>query len=269
VAADEDGPRMTDAVEQAGGFTPDSYYEYLCNKAIVTKVQDNIKNQAAVSDEDVKKWYDESLAAQQKDMDADPTLFSTNMNSNLICAYVPEDTVAVKQVLIKYKDTDLQEVAQKLYTDGKKEEAMKLLQGEIASLMPTAQDIQSKLNTGGNIDDLIKQYGEDPGMTSGTSATLGYLVGASTKNYVQEFTDAALKLKNAGEISAPFATYYGVHVMQVVKVYTKGVIPFDQLKDQIKTALLPSKQDEKLSETEKQWLGEAKVTYDRARLTNA
>lgn len=259
--------RYQESIDQSG-FTTDSYYEYLCNQALVTKVQDYIKNEASVSDEDVKKWYDDTLATQQKDMDADPTKFASNMNSNLICTYVPEDTVAVKQVLLKYKDSDLQQVAQKLYTDGKTDEAMKLLQGEIAALMPTATDIETKLNAGKSIDDLIKEYGEDPGMTSGTSATIGYLVGASTKDYVKEFTDEALKLKNVGEVSAPFTTYYGVHVMQAIKVYTKGVVPFDSLKDQIKTALLPSVQDAKLSDTTKQWLGEAKVTYDRGRLTN-
>lgn len=259
--------RYQTAMDESG-FTPDTYYEYLCNQALVTKVQDYIKNEASVSDEDVRKWYDDTLAAQQKEMDEDPTVFSTDMNSNLICTYVPEDTVAVKQVLVKYKDADLQEVAQKLYTDGKIDEAMKLLQGEIASLTPTLKDIQSRIKAGENIDDLIKEYGEDTGMTSGTSATIGYLVGASTTDYVKEFTDAALKLKNVGDVSDPFATYYGVHVMQVIKVYNKGVVPFEDLADQIKTALLPTKQNEKLADTTKQWLGEAKVTYDRGRLTN-
>jgi parvulin-like peptidyl-prolyl isomerase len=259
--------KYQEALEKSG-FTADTYYEYLCNQAIVEKVKEHIKNEASVSDEDVKKWYDDTLAVQQEEMEEDPTVFSTKMNSNLICTYVPEDTIAVKQVLVKYKDTDLQEVAQKLYTDGKTEEAMELLEGEIASLMPTMNEIQQKLNSGESIDALIEEYNEDPGMTSGTSATIGYLVGASTTSYVKEFTDAALKLKSVGEVSAPFATYYGVHVMQVIKVYNKGVVPFDDIKDQIKTALLPSKQDEKLAETTKQWLGEAKVTYDRGRLTN-
>ena len=259
--------KYQEAMEKSG-FTSDTYYEYLCNQAIVEKVKEQIKNEASVSDEDVKKWYDDTLAAQQKEMEENPTAFSTNMNSNLICTYVPEDTIAVKQVLVKFKDTDLQEVAQKLYTDGKTAEAMELLEGEIASLMPTMSDIQQRLNSGENIDALIKEYNEDPGMTSGTSATIGYLVGASTTGYVQEFTDAALKLKSIGEVSAPFASYYGLHVLQVIKVYNKGVVPFDDIKDQIKTALLPSKQEEKLANTAKQWLGEAKVTYDRGRLTN-
>lgn len=249
-------------------YTPDSLYEYLCDQQLAIKVKDYIDGLATVSDEDVKKWYDDSVAAQQTAMDADPTKFATDMNNNLICAYVPEDTIAVKQILVKYKDQDLAETAKQLYTDGKKEEAMTLLKGQIDALMPTMQDIQQRLNSGEKIDTLIAEYGEDPGMTSGTSAVIGYLVGASTKTYLSEFSEAALKLTAVGQVSDPVATYYGLHVLQTIKVYSKGTVPFDEIKDAIKAALLPSKQQEKYDETIAQWKSEAAISYDRGRLYN-
>lgn len=249
-------------------YSPDTYFEYLCNKALAVKVADHIKGLAEVSEDEAKKWYDDSLAAQQKAMDEDPTLFAANMGKNLICTYVPEDTIAVKHVLIEYKDKDLSEVAAQLYQDGKKQEAMKLLKGEIEALMPAMQDIKGRLQAGESIDDIIAELGEDPGMASGTSAAIGYLVGESTATYLEEFKNAALKLGGAGQISDPVATYYGLHVLQNVNVYNKGVIPFEDIKENIKAALMPGKQQIKYDETVKQWQGEAGITYERNRLSN-
>lgn len=249
-------------------YTPDTYYDSLCRQQLITKVMDHIYGLAEVTDEDVSAWYNESVTAQQTEMDADPTAFATNMNNNRICVYVPEDTVAVKQVLVTYKDQDIAEVARQLYSDGKTEEAMKLLKGQIDELMPAMRDIQQRLKNGESVDSLIAEFGEDPGMTSGMAATLGYLVGESTTTYLTEFKDAALKLTAVGSVSDPVPTYYGLHVLQAVKVYKKGVVPFDELKDAIKTALLPTKQEQKYSETIEQWKNESKVTYDKGRLYN-
>jgi parvulin-like peptidyl-prolyl isomerase len=249
-------------------FNPDTYYDYLCKQKLVEKVKEHIKGLAEVTDEDVSTWYNESVTAQQAEMDADPAQFATKMNGNKICVYVPEDTVAVKHVLITFKDQDLAEVAKQLYTDGETDKAMELLKGQIDELMPTMPDIQQRLENGESIDSLIDEFGEDPGMTSGTTATLGYLVGPSTTSYVKEFSDAALKLTAVGDVSDPVATYYGLHVLQVIKIYKKGVVPFDDIKDAIKTALLPTKQQQKFDELVEQWKSESKITYDKGRLNN-
>ncbi len=249
-------------------FTPDSYYDYLCKQQLVSKVLDRINEIAEVTDEDVKNWYNESVTAQQTAMEETPSLFVTNMNNNQICVYVPEDTVAVKQVLVTYKDKDLAETAKQSYANGKTEEAMKLLEGQIAELMPQMRDIQQRLKNGESIDALIAEYNEDPGMTSGTAATIGYLVGPSTTTFLEDFTKAAQGLTVVGQVSEPVATYYGVHVLQAIKIYKEGIIPFDELKDSIKTALLPTKQQQKYDEFIEKWKKESNITYDKGRLNN-
>ena len=57
-------------------------------------------------------------------------------------------------------------------------------------------------------------------------------------------------------------------MLQTIKVYKKGVVPFDEIKDAIKTALLPTKQQEKYDELIEQWKNESKIGYDKARLYN-
>jgi hypothetical protein len=55
-------------------FNPDTYYDYLCKQKLVAKVMEYINGIATVTDEDVKKWYDESVTAQQTAMDAATSL---------------------------------------------------------------------------------------------------------------------------------------------------------------------------------------------------
>jgi parvulin-like peptidyl-prolyl isomerase len=253
----------------AMGFTADDYYNFLNDQKLLSKVDDYTHQFAEVTDDDVTKWYNDTLAQQKKDMDSTPSVFATDVYGSYIITYIPEDTIAVKQVLLTYADTNLSAVATQLYSDEDTKEAMAILKPQIDELTIKAQDIVQQLKNGTSIDDLIAKYGEDPDMASGgTRATTGYLVGSSTINYLDEFKNAAIQLKNVGDVSDPVVTYYGLHVLQAIKVYKKGEVSFDSLKDQIKAALLPTKQTAKQTELEDQWKSEAKITYDKGRMFN-
>ncbi|MGI5848650.1 MAG: SurA N-terminal domain-containing protein [Christensenellales bacterium] len=248
------------------GYTTETYPEFLNNQTLISKVGEYIRGLAEVTDAQVKNWYDQTLVLQQERMDGETSAFSSTVTGKQIYTYVPRDTVAVKQVFLAFDDTDLVEGAQTLYGDGHGDEAMALLQSEIDALMPTALEIHQRLLDGENIDDLIAEYGEDESMTTEPKATYGYFVESRTVANEPEFNKAALAMTNVGEISEPFATRTGVHILQCVNIYKQGVVPFDDLKDKIKQALLPSRQNEYYNETTQKWLDEADVVYYRDRL---
>jgi len=243
------------------GFTADEYYEYLNEQDLVTKMKDWISDQAVVTDEAARAWYNSMLEQQKASTEEDVSIFEGYIQENNIITYVPEDTVAVKQVFFKFTDQELVEEAQALYSNDQKEMAFKLLQPQIDKLMPKAQEAYDRLMAGENIDDLIEEMGEDPGMASGVTKTYGYLVSESTSTYVEEFCDAALQLFDVGAVSQPTVSYMGIHVLQSIKVYSAGEVPFEQLIDQIKTALLPDAQDAKYNELTELWLSEADIKY--------
>jgi ABC-type proline/glycine betaine transport system substrate-binding protein len=64
-----------------------------------------------------------------------------------------------------------------------------------------------------------------------------------------------------GSVSEPTVSYMGIHVLKSIAFYPAGEVPFDQIKDKIKTALLSDAQDAKYTEITQQWLSEANVTY--------
>ena len=259
--------RYNETLEEAG-YTEESYYENLCDQAVLEKVVEYIYGLAEVTDEDVQDWYDQTLALQQEEMDEDGAAFADYVYNGLIYTYVPEDTIAVKQVYLAFADEDLVEEAKTLYNNGDIELAFELLEPQTAELMGTAQDIQQRLIDGEDIDTLIEEYGEDPGMTEEPHSEVGYLVESRTENYVDEFSEAALGLTSVRDVSDPAVSYMGIHVLQCIKIYEQGVIAYEDIYEDIKEALLPSAEEDKYEEMTEQWLDEAKVVYHIDRLAN-
>jgi hypothetical protein len=246
-------------------YTPETYYDYLCEQALNAKVEEYIDGLATVTDEDTQSWYDETLAMQQEEMDADAQAFADIINSGYIYTYVPEDTVAVKQILLAFDD-DLKEQAQALYDADDIDGMMALVQDVVDEVEPTALDLKQQLEDGADIDALIEEYNDDPGMTTTPGSEVGYLVESRTSTYIPAFSEAALGLMTVGDVSEPVVTYNGVHILQSIKVYKKGVVSYEDLHDDIKKALLPTKQEEKYNEITQQWLDEADIVYHYDRL---
>ena len=257
--------RYQEAIEMFP-YTPETYYDYLCEQALNMKVEEYIDGLATVTDEDTQGWYDETLAMQQEEMDADAQAFADVINSGYIYTYVPEDTVAVKQILLAFDD-DLKAQAQALYDEDDIDGMMALVQDAVDELEPTALDLKQQLEDGADIDALIEEYNDDPGMTTTPGSKVGYLVESRTSTYIPAFSEAALALMTVGAVSEPIVTYNGVHILQSIKVYKKGVVSYEDLHDDIKEALLPTKQEEKYNEITQQWLDEADIVYHYDRLT--
>ncbi len=244
------------------GYTPDTYYDYLNNNDLIAKVKEWIDAQATVTDEAALEWYNGMVEQQKAASEEDPAAFETYVHDNNIVTYVPAETVAVKQVFFKFKDADLVEEAKALYENDQKDMAIALLQPQIDELMPLAQEARQRLLGGESIDDLIaERNGDDPGMDADPGKTFGYLVEERTTSYVDVFVQAALGLFDVGAVSEPTVSYMGIHVLQSINVYHEGQVAFEDIKEKIKTALLPDAQDKKYDEMTKQWLAEAKVTY--------
>lgn len=86
--------------------------------------------------------------------------------------------------------------------------------------------IYQLIKAGGNFEELAKEFSEDPGSAK-RGGDLGYF---GRGRMVPEFENAAFSLAN-GEVSEPFETSYGYHIVQ--KVDQKPVMPFKDVKANI------------------------------------
>ncbi len=135
-----------------------------------------------------------------------------------------------------------------------------------AAIQPKVDEIEAKLAAGTDFDALLTEYGEDTGMQSEPAKSNGYPVCAGDTNYVDDFTTNAMSLVKIGDVSTPFRTEYGIHIVKYVSDITEGAVPLADVKDATKAELLSTKQDDLYTSTVKQWVTDANAKIYKDRL---
>jgi len=118
----------------------------------------------------------------------------------------------------------------------------------LASVEATTTEIYDKIAQGADFDELITQYAvdasgnpTDQGMVSGSYPN-GYEVALSSSSYVPEFVEAAFSVDAVGDVSAPYISSYGVHIVKYMSDVPAGPVALtDALKESIRSDLLSTK----------------------------
>jgi len=101
-----------------------------------------------------------------------------------------------------------------------------------------ANDVLAQLKAGGNFEELAKKLSTD-----GAAAKGGDLGWFSKGSMIPEFEKVAFGMKE-GDMSGVVKTKFGYHVIKLTGKRAAGMRTFEEVKDQIKTAILPGKQQE-------------------------
>lgn len=117
-----------------------------------------------------------------------------------------------------------------------------------------AKDILAKLKSGGNFEELAKKSSVDSSAAKG--GDLGWFGKGSM---VPAFEKAALALKE-GQISDVVKSDFGYHIIKLTGKRTAGARSFEEVKDQIKAAILPTKQQEIFQKIKEDLKKSAKIT---------
>ena len=88
------------------------------------------------------------------------------------------------------------------------------------------REAYQKLQEGVSFEDVVYEYTEDPG----TRDTDGKMRWISTGRIVKEYEDVAFSL-NEGEISEPFKTPFGWHIVKVIE--KRGLKPYEEMQKDI------------------------------------
>jgi peptidyl-prolyl cis-trans isomerase C len=117
-----------------------------------------------------------------------------------------------------------------------------------------AKEVQAQLKAGGNFEDLAKKSSVDSSSAKG--GDLGWF---GKGNMVPAFEKAALALKE-GQISDIVKSDFGFHIIKLTGKRAAGIRPFDEVKEQIKGAILPAKQQEVFQKIKEDLKKTAKIT---------
>lgn len=139
----------------------------------------------------------------------------------------------------------------------------------LASLADKIDEINQKIAEGADFDELIATYGvkadgtpSDAGMASEPYKTSGYEVASMSTNYVPEFVEAAFSVNAVGDVSAPFLSDYGVHIVKYIADVPEGPIAMtDAQREAKRTSLLESKKNELYAAKMEEWMTQSTIEY--------
>ena len=281
---------------EAEGFTEESYKASCVEEAGYNKLMDDIVKDVTVSDEDVQAEFDSLVEADKEKYEGHVDQYENDQYMNRMYAaygytdyitpqyYVPSGYRGVSHILLDVDDTLMETYTNLLATYEEQqdqieageevtEELVTLEQVEAAkqaiidSVQPTIDEINQKLADGVSFDELIQEYGTDPGMQDAATRAEGYPVHMDSTNWDAAFTAGAFTMEKIGDISEPVVGSYGVHILQYVRDVPSGAVELDtDLKESLRAELLSSKQQETFNAAITKWMDEATVVYTDAGL---
>ncbi len=126
-----------------------------------------------------------------------------------------------------------------------------------------AKEVLAKLKAGGNFEELAKKSSVDSSAAKG--GDLGWFGKGSM---VPAFEKAALALKD-GQISDVVKSDFGFHIIKLTGKRAAGIRPFDEVKEQIKGAIMPTKQQEVFQKIKEDLKKTAKISIKEDVLNGA
>ena len=117
-----------------------------------------------------------------------------------------------------------------------------------------AKDILAKIKAGGNFEELAKKNSVDSSAAKG--GDLGWFGKGSM---VPVFEKAALALKE-GQVSDVVKSDFGFHIIKLTGKRPAGIRPLEEVKDQIKGAIMPTKQQEVFQKIKEELKKNAKIS---------
>jgi parvulin-like peptidyl-prolyl isomerase len=226
---------------KAFGNDQESLIALFKKEELYVRVQDYIFKDIDVSEEEVKAFYDTSLAEQEVNLTGMPENITFYEQMGTVLVYEMNDISNVRHILIGFdeKDQALVDEANGKYgiatTDEEKAAALAILAPAFKTIEPKVEQVQAKIDEGVDFVELIAEYGEDPGMVGNDA---GYAVYEGQGQMIPEFEAASVALTAPLQISEPVPTLFGVHIIQLINIDKAGPIPYNDVKETLKQQML-------------------------------
>ncbi len=120
--------------------------------------------------------------------------------------------------------------------------------------------ILAQLAEGADWQTLMDEKNQDPGLKDNAK---GYAVCDGMTGFDAAFVEAAMALEKPGDYSGKVkGTSYGYYIIRYESDEPEGPIALDEVKEDITSTLLESKQDDTYDAAVEQWIEEAGITVD-------
>ncbi len=165
-------------------------------------LDDRVKGKVHITDTQVKKFYEDKKESFKR-----PESFRAR---HIFVAYVPYEVVE------KSSPEEIKEKAADYRAEAKKK----------------IDEVYKKVKSGGNFEDLAKQYSEDAG-----SADKGGDLDFMYKGVFDPMFDKAVSVLKVGETSDIVETEFGYHIIQLMETKQSEYAPFEDVQESIQKHL--------------------------------
>lgn len=124
---------------------------------------------------------------------------------------------------------------------------------EVAKIKAKITNIYDQLLAGADFAELAQKFSDD----KGSAMKGGELQEFGTGRMVPDFERIAFSLKNPGEISEPFKTSFGFHIVKLIE--KKGLSSFDEMKNELKSKI---QRDERANKSKDIFVASLKKEYN-------
>lgn len=269
---------------EAMGYTEELIRQDIRENAIYDRVQAEMVKDATVTDAEIQAAFDEKVKSDEAAYKEDIASYEyMTQYYGQTSYYVPEGYRGITHILLDVDDellNNYQTLAASLEEQEEVEdtdeatatdvEEAPVTQADVdaayaailASVQPTIDEINAKLAAGTPFADLIREYGNDPGMESEPYATEGYSVHMDSIVWDPAFTKAAFSVNNVGDVAQPVVGSYGVHIVYYLRDVPAGPVALtDDIKADLQADLLTDKEYDLFDTTMATWRSEAVITY--------
>ena len=284
-----------DSIKTYYGYTEESYIaeeiEYYTLILLSERYTEIVSEGIEVTDDEIQSYFDGLVESDKEAIDGNAGAYEFYTNYyGYDLKYMPEGYRGISHILLEVDDellTAWEELAERYAEQQNAEAADETQTGDetsetteepeateepvtqemvdaakqaiLDSVKDKIDEITAKLEAGVDFDDLIVEYGTDPGMQDEETRKNGYAVHADSIMFDQDFQEGAMKLAAIGDISEPIVTAFGVHILKYMRDIPGGAVEMtDEMKEEIKATILDERANEKIGD----WINQAMENAD-------
>ena len=247
------------------GITTGEFEKARIYEMTVQKVRDDISADYEPTEKAIQNYYDTYLGIQRNYIIDDITKYD-EYAADTVNLYIPDGFYYVKNLLVAIPEEKRSEI-KSLRESGDDEAADNLRNEELDKLRSRANEISNKLARGESYEDLLEQYGDDPGMKEGSQyAETGYRIFEGIRGYDETFVEATLALKNEGDTSEAIESDFGFYFLKLVEKTEAHDVPLEEVHDRIREVLIDTKALEYYEEIYENWKRDAVIVEYKDRI---
>ena len=253
------------------GYTVDSILAQQVRDETQDRLYEYITQTVEMTEAELQSYYAQRVESDRKEFTENLYAFEYALSGESVVTYVPAGFRSVRALLVRFSDEDtmkmfeLMQRREELKSDESGNQAdlaevERKIEETAAPTREVMDGILARLNAGEDFMSLMKEFNEDVSAEIEPFASQGSYVSADSVVWPAEFVQAAMALKNPGDVSQPVTVYYGMYLIRYEGEVPEGPVAVDKIHDALMREAVETKKQQAYQDQIDQWYAQANVT---------